>query len=137
MQVDEESKSGKNLEFGAYDSDSEDEREKKEQEEGKKSVAVEFTQAENKPGVIMAANCQHSQTMAKIMYGADWVEVAVAKVTEEKEKKTSDALKVYKLPDNAAKDPVYFLMPEKKLSGAEVLNPVISQLFAKITPTQI
>ena len=73
--------------------------------------------------------------MAKIMYGADWAEVAVAKVTEAKDDKTHDVLKLYKLPDTAAKDPVYFLLPEKKLKG-EVINPILSQLFGKITSTQ-
>ena len=43
MQVDEESKGGKqNLDFGGYSSDSEDEREKKEEEEEKVVSDVEF-----------------------------------------------------------------------------------------------
>ena len=74
--------------------------------------------------------------MAKIMYGADWAEVAVAKVTEAKDNKTHDVLKIYKLPDGAAKDPVYFLLPEKKLNS-EVINPILSQLFAKLTAAQL
>ena len=142
MQVDEESKTGKNLEIGGYESDSDDEREKKEEEEEKKTTEIEFTQAgqealaQNKPAVVVAANCQHSQTMAKIMYGTDWTEVAVAKFTQVKDKKTHDVLKIYKLPDGAAKDPVYFLLPEKKLNS-EVINPILSQLFGKMTASQL
>ena len=45
MQVDEESKSGKNMDLGGYDSDSEDELEKKEVEESQKTKVVEYTQA--------------------------------------------------------------------------------------------
>jgi len=46
MQVDEEAKGApENLEFGGYNSDSEDEMEKKEIEKDKKEHAVTFTDA--------------------------------------------------------------------------------------------
>jgi len=69
MIVDEEAKGAPNktdLEFGGYDSDSEDEREKKEMEDEKKEYLVEFTDAgkvelaKKSPSKLVIANCLHS-----------------------------------------------------------------------------
>jgi len=68
MIVDEEAKGAPktDLEFGGYDSDSEDEREKKEMEDDKKEYLVEFTDAgkaelaKKSPSKLVIANCLHS-----------------------------------------------------------------------------
>ena len=70
------------------------------------------------------------------MYGSDWVEVATGKVTFHKDNKTDETIRVYKLPDGAAADPVYFIMANKKLRGCCVPY-FLGNVFSKLTAKQI
>lgn len=71
---------GDNLDIGGYENDSDDEREIKEQEKGHKTIAVTLNEAGTAsvaqvgatPSTLVVLGCLHSQSLAKIMYGADW-----------------------------------------------------------------
>ena len=145
MQVDEEVKGGQaaansNLDIGGYEDDSEDEREIKELEEKQKDILFALSDAGKAtvaqvgatPATLVVCACSHSQSLAKIMYAADWQEIGIATSTkstkdkasaEEKEPKT--ILTVYSF--NAA-TPFYFAVPEDALSS-DAINPVVNQIF--------
>ena len=83
MQVDEEVKgaaSNSNLDVGGYENDSDDEREIKEQEKSQKTVNFALSEAGKasvaqvgaSPSTLVVLACLHSQSLAKIIYSADW-----------------------------------------------------------------
>ena len=146
MQVDEEVKGqsttgGKpDLEVGGYEDDSEDEREIKECEESQKDIILTFNEAGTaqvatvgtNPSTLVVCGCLHSQSLVKIMYGADWQEIGevTSKKTSTKNDETSakdkepkSILKLYAM--NAA-TPFYFALPdmEKFSSGNQVVNQI-------------
>ena len=131
------------LDIGGYEDDSEDEREIKEAEENQKDVTLTLNEA-GASAVASAAGADttlvvcgglSSQSLVKIMYGADWQEIGEA--TSKKSASNNDAsgaadsepkslLKLYSF--NAA-TPFYFALPDlERLSGVAV-NQVTTQLF--------
>ena len=138
MQVDEEAKgASKNFEFGGYDSDSEDEREKKEIEEGKTEHEIVFNEAgkavlaKKMPTKVVIVSCEHSKTMANIMYGQSWVDVAEARstaVNSEKADKTKTAFTIYHVVESTD-SAIYFLVPDLKKMSGDAVNPLVTKLF--------
>ena len=144
MLVDEERKGDatSNLDIGCYENDSEDEREIREQEEGHKEVVFALNAAGTAnvasvgAGVstLVVCGCLHSQSLAKIMYGADWQEIGEA--TSTKTSSTKDDTAADRVPKTILKlysfngpTPFYFALPElEKLGGADV-STIVSQLF--------
>ena len=135
MQVDEEAKGAtNNLEFGGYESDSEDEREKKELEEEKAAYSVDFTDAGKaelaKPSKVVIVNCLHSQAMVNIMFEKHWAKAAEGNSTTASEKKgdkTKVVFTLYQLVDGAGI--VYFLLPDLTKGSSDSVNPLTAALF--------
>ena len=138
MQVDEEAKGApKDLEFGGYDSDSEDEREKRELEDDKADYAVTFTDAGKaelaKQSKLLIVNCLHSQTMVNIMFGKHWAKAAEGTSTSSKGEKGEKTKTVFTLNQLVeANGVVYFLLPDLQKQSGDAVNPLSGLLFEQI-----
>ena len=143
MQVDyDASKEKKDLEVGGYEDDSDDEIEKKEIAEAKSEYFIKLTEqganlTELENATLIVLSGLHAQTMGKIMYGADWVEVGEGikqKVKKDDDKdsgkdKDKTILKLYVIPQTS----FYLALPDvEKMSGGAV-NPTVGKLFQTLT----
>lgn len=130
MQVDEERKGEptKDLMFGGYSDDEEDEREKRELAEHE----ISYKMTIGNQGALKAGNTlvvladSHSQTFAKVCYGAEWAQVGTVTRDDAKAKKAShksvEVVKVY------CYQTFYFAVVEA--AGGAMANPtqVASQI---------
>lgn len=146
MQVDEEVKgqaAASNHDIGCYENDDEDEREIKEAEEGAKDVIFALNEAGTAHVAQVGANqstlvvcaCLQSQSLAKIMYGADWQQVGEA-TTQKTASKNDDEPASAKEPKSImtlyafnGTTPVYFALPDVEKMGGDAVNIVVNQLF--------
>ena len=147
MQVDEEVKGqaankSVDLDIGGYEDDSDDEREIKEQEEGHKDIHLRLSEAGKaqvatigaNPATLVVCSCPSSQSLARIMYGAEWQEVGEATSTKTSTKdsesaKDNEPKTIMTLYAFNAGSPFYFALPDlEKMSGAAV-SPIVNQIF--------
>ena len=147
MMIDEESKGqpaagNKDLDVGGYEDDSDDEREIKEQEKKEKDYLLNLNEAGAQlvgqvgatPATLVVCEGLHSQSLAKIMLGANWHKIGEATsrkistkdtdAASEKEPKT--ILTLYAMNGAA---PVYFALPSVEEMGGAAINPIVTQLF--------
>ena len=83
---------------------------------------------------LVVCSCASSQSLAKIMYGANWQEVGAAtttKVSTKGEVAPSDKgpktiLTLYAFSASSA---FYFALPELERMSGDAVNPVVGQLF--------
>lgn len=145
MQVDEEVKgasSSNNLDIGGYENDSDDEREIKEQEKGHKTISVTLNEAGvayvaqvgATPSTMVVLGCLHSQSMAKIMYGADWQEIGSATSikdasNDDSSSKPDEPKTILTLYSYNAATPFYFAVPDVETMSSSSVNTVVKQLF--------
>ena len=143
MIVDEERKgqATNNHEIGGYENDSEDEREIKEQDEDQKLVVLSLNAAGTanvasvgaSASTLIVCGCLHSQSLAKILYGATWQEIGEATSTKSSTKDMSAAdaepkciMKLYSLNGPSS---YYFALPDVEKMKGDAVSTVVSQLF--------
>lgn len=145
MQVDEESKgpATSNLDIGGYENDSEDEREIREQEEGQKSVVFALNEAGKAHSASVGANastlvvcsCLQSQSLAKIMFSADWQEVGGATSVSQSTKNDAASAEdktpktIMQLYAFNGASPFYFALPDVEKMKSDAANMVVDQLL--------
>ena len=126
MIVDEERKGQvtNNHEIGGYENDSDDEREIREQDEDQKLVVLSLNAAGTAKvasvgttaSTLIVCGCLHSQSLAKILYGADWEEIGEATSTKTSTKDNSAAdlqpKTIMKLFWFNGPNPIYFALPD-------------------------
>ena len=138
MQVDEESKgaaaASNNLDIGGYENDEEDEREIEEQEKGAADIAFALSEAGRAAApqgdtTLVICGCLHSQSLAKIMFAANWQEVGTATSTKTSTEKSAAEREPKTILTMYGSGNFYFAMPDLEKMKGDQINPVVNQLF--------